>query len=434
MRKIKKIYKSAFTVLLVCSNYLVVSAQNTFDLDQQEFKMDYSEFISKLFEKNLSYAAQKYDIDIAIAQFEAAKILPDPELSFAWFDNQQKRLDMGYGFEAEISWDLELGGKRKARKELAFNQKELAELELRDYFENLRAQSTLVYLKALRDQVVVNIQKSSYESMLQVAQSDSIRFKLGQISQVAAVQSKLEAANMLHDLQDAILEYKQSILELNSLINNTKYTELFIPIGDFESFSRLFSLEELLEKALVNRSDVLVAKQGVIVGEKEISLAKAERVIDLGLSLGVENNSYARNIIAPTPSHTVVKAGISVPLKFSNSRESGLKTAIYQQAQAQLGYQELQLETIKEVTTAFENYLIKQNQIRRYEKGMLLQAKEVFEGIRYSYLRGASSLLEVLEAQRTYNETQLSYASTLLEYATSLVELEKSVGIWDINF
>ncbi|MDD4114926.1 MAG: hypothetical protein PHG27_04910 [Massilibacteroides sp.] len=41
--------------------------------------------------------------------------------------------------------------------------------------------------------------------------------------------------------------------------------------------------------------------------------------------------------------------------------------------------------------------------------------------------------MEVLNAQRTYNEIQISYNETLYEYATALVQLERACGIWDID-
>lgn len=50
----------------------------------------------------------------------------------------------------------------------------------------------------------------------------------------------------------------------------------------------------------------------------------------------------------------------------------------------------------------------------------------------YSYDRGETSLLEVLNAQRTYDEVRILYIETLYNYAASLVELETSAGIWDI--
>ncbi|WP_255493678.1 TolC family protein [Myroides sp. WP-1] len=397
-------------------------------------ELTYKEFLSKMIANNLSYAAEKYNINIAEAEVQAAKAFPDPELSIGWADNQQKRMQMGYGFEAELSWDLELGGKRKARKNLANEQKVLAELELQEFFHALRAESTITFLEAMQNKMLYDIQKDSYESMLQVAQSDSIRYSLGQISKVDAIQSKLEAKSMLNDLQDADDTWENSLMEIRNIISAKRVDSVYLPMGDFSQFVRLFALEDLIVTAQNNRADYLVAQQNQVVARKQVALARAERVIDLGLNIGVENNSFVKNAVAPTPGNTVVKAGISVPLKFSNRRESGLKTALYEERQAALEYDMVELELEKEITQAYRNYLTKQKQIQRFENGMLEEAKQVFEGIKYSYQRGASSLLEVLDAQRTYNETQQAYAETLFGYAESLVELEKAVGIWDIDF
>lgn len=397
-------------------------------------QLTYANFLSRLANDNLSYAAEKYNVSIADAEVLASKMFPDPELSFGWADNQQKRMQMGYGFEAELSWDLELGGKRKARKNLAYDQKLLAELALNEFFQTLRAESTITFLESMQNKMIYDIQKNSYESMLQVAKSDSIRYSLGQISKVDAIQSKLEAKSLLNDLQDADDDWENSLIEVKNIVSRRPNELVVEPVGDFSKFTRLFNLDDLIVTAQNNRADFLVAKQNKVVAGRQVALAKAERVIDLGLNVGVENNSFVKNAIAPTPGNTVVKAGVSVPLKFSNSKDAGLKTALYEERQADLEYAAIELELEKEITQAYRNYLTKQKQINRYESGMLEDAKQVFEGIKYSYHRGASSLLEVLDAQRTYNETQLTYAETLFNCASALVDLEKAVGIWDIDF
>ena len=64
---------------------------------------------------------------------------------------------------------------------------------------------------------------------------------------------------------------------------------------------------------------------------------------------------------------------------------------------------------------------------------MLQQAKEVLDGKIYSYNRGEVSLLEILNAQRTYDDVQAQYIETLYNYNAALVELEKSAGMWDIR-
>ncbi len=396
--------------------------------------LQYKEYLARISDNNLEYAAERYNLDIADAEMQAARVFPDPELSFGWGDNGHKRMQMGYAFEAELTWDLELGGKRKARKEVALSERRLAEFELTDFFQKLRSESTIAYLEAMQNKMLFDIQKDSYESMKQIAKSDSIRYSLGQISKVESIQSRLESKSMWNELVDAEVEWNNSLLEMKGFFSNTKDDTSYLPEGDFQKFDRLFDLEDLIITAQNNRADFLVAKQNQIVASSQVRLARAERVVDLGLSLGVENNSFVKNAVAPTPGNTTVSVGVSVPLKFSNRRDSGLRTALIEQRQVDLEYRDIELGLEREITQSYRNYVNKQKQIQLYENGMLEEAKEVLDGMKYSYQRGASSLLEVLEAQRTYNETQQAYAEALFDYASALVELEHAVGIWDIDF
>lgn len=82
---------------------------------------------------------------------------------------------------------------------------------------------------------------------------------------------------------------------------------------------------------------------------------------------------------------------------------------------------------------AYHQYQSLSGQVQHYEKGMLSQAKEVLDGKIYSYNRGEVSLLEILNAQRTFDEVQAQYIETLFNFNASLVELEKAAGIWDIS-
>lgn len=58
----------------------------------------------------------------------------------------------------------------------------------------------------------------------------------------------------------------------------------------------------------------------------------------------------------------------------------------------------------------------------------------MLEGTLYSYQRGAATLLEVLDAQRTDNEVYLAYFDALSDHAHAVVALEQAAGIWDVTF
>jgi cobalt-zinc-cadmium efflux system outer membrane protein len=63
----------------------------------------------------------------------------------------------------------------------------------------------------------------------------------------------------------------------------------------------------------------------------------------------------------------------------------------------------------------------------------LAAATSILEKKKCSYSQGETSLLEVLDAQRTTNEVYQNYYETLYSVNAALVELFRAVGIWDVE-
>ncbi|MCX7743102.1 MAG: TolC family protein [Flavobacteriales bacterium] len=397
-------------------------------------RTDFKSFITQVENNNFQYLAEKQNLSIAEAQVIQAGISPDPEISFGYFDNDNQRTAMGYGFSTELSWTLELGGKRKSRINLAKSELELSNFLLQDFFRNLRAEATVIYLQALLNQMIYEVQLNSYLTVKKLADSDSIRHKLGAINEIDALQSRLEARYMLNNVIQAESEWKKKLTHLSVLTGKQAMDTLIEPQGDFNQFDRNFTLEELITSAKANRPDLLASITNNKVADNFLKLALANRMIDLGLNLSGTYASYTKNIIAPTPSFFQVGAGISLPLKFSNNRPGELQTAYYLKKQNEHLFMHLETQIQSEVLQAYYDYISFQKQVKQFNTGLLKDAKAVLDGKIYSYQRGETSLLEVLNAQRTYNEIQLSYYQTLYDYAAALVELERASGIWDINF
>jgi len=397
-------------------------------------EMDYAAYTALVGRNNLEYAAEKLNIPIAEANVLGARVFPDPELAFGFADNGQRRMGMGYGFRSELSWTLELGGKRKARAAVAENEAQLARLLLTDYFRNLRADATLAYLTAILNRRLLEVQVDSYQQMKKLAEADSLRFRLGEIALVDARQSRLEAGTMLNEVHAARAELETSLAALALWMGQTQPDTLPSPAGDLTGFDRDFALPDLIAAAQRNRTDLKAALQQQHVSQSLAGLAKANRAIDLGLSIGLEHNSYVRNVIAPTPSFTTVSAGIGIPIKFSNNRPGELRAAQYGRMQAEQLYKQAELAVQTEVAQAFHRYEAARKQAAQFGTGLLAEAKAILDGKTYSYRRGETSLLEVLDARRTYNEVRQNYHRTLYDRAAALVELERAADIWDVGF
>lgn len=399
---------------------------------QEKELIRFEEYLSLVGKKNLSYAAQKYNVGMAEASIQTASMFPDPQLEMETTNNGVRE-NMGYVYGASIGWTLELGGKRKARINLARNQSELSKIQLQDFFRNLRADAGLGYIDALKSKALLEVQQDSYKNILQLAKSDSIRYRLGTISLVTAKQSKLEAASLLNEVFQAESAELQALTNLSVFLSDYKMTGREVT-GDFNAFNRDFSVDDLILQALNERTDLLAARQNTQITQSQINLEKANRAIDLGISAGAERHTEAINEIAPSPTVNAVKIGLSIPLKFSNKRNAGLKIAEMAHSQAEVEYQQVEQSIRADVMQAYQQYTATQKQVKQFHNGMLTEAKNILEGITYSYKRGESSILEVLNAQRTYNSIRKDYYQALADNAAALIELERKAGIWDIEF
>jgi len=396
---------------------------------QEQRILTFNEYLNNVKNSNVSYLAEKYNVDIADAMVKASKVFPDPELSLSYANNQNWNLQMGYGIDAELNYTLELGGKRKARIQVAQSEKEMTEALLEDYFRNLRADATIAYLMALKQKTNLETQKSSYEQMARLAQVDSIRFSLGDIMEVDARQSKLEAATMLNDLYSSEGELREALINL-ALLQGNMNMELPDSIsGSFDYYKRNFDLSALITTAQNNRADLLAALKFNEVSQNNLQLAKASRVIDLGISLGGNYSSIVRNEIAPAPAFKSIMAGISVPLKFSNTNKGELRAAQFAVQQSEKQYEVLELQIKSEVMQAYHKYEIACRQVEQFNTELLHEAEIICRKKIYSYERGETSILEMLNAQRTLNDIQLSYNEKLYECTAALVELEHTCGM-----
>ncbi|UCJ06287.1 TolC family protein [Chitinophaga pendula] len=423
-------------VIIFCSLILTVVSRVTAQVDTSFARkpLGYAEYLSLIAQHNLNYAAEQFNVNIAAANVEAAKVFSDPSVAFNYNNNEHWIKQLGYGIGGTLNYTLELGGKRRARIQLANNQLLLVQYQLQDYFQRLRAEATLAYLEAIKQQRLLYVNMDSYNTMRRLAVADSVRFRLGAIMASDARQSKLEAGVMLNDVYAGAAELKGALVSLQLLLGSTVRDTFYMPVGDPRGFDREYGLEALITEGLNNRADLLAARQQQAVAQRALRVAKANRVIDLGLGAGFTSNAEATNEIAPTPAYKAYTAGISVPIKLSNRYKGELHAAKFGIAQSDIQYQQACVQVQTEVTAAYHKYLAARRQVAQFDSGLLTEAKQILDGKIYSYQRGETGLLEVLNAQRTYNDVRQNYYTTLNAYAGALVELERSAGIWDINF
>ena len=144
-------------------------------------------------------------------------------------------------------------------------------------------------------------------------------------------------------------------------------------------------------------------------------------------------NSRVRNEEAPAPEFVGYTVGVGIPLPVSNLNRGEIRSGQYKVRQAQIQTDIARRTAHSEIIKAYNNYLSALNRLSDYNTFIMDNAQQVLDGKLYAYRRGETSLLEVINAQHTYNELQQSYAECLHDCLSALVELESASGIWDIT-
>lgn len=394
-------------------------------------KLTLTRFLQTVSQNNLEYAAEKFNVPISEAAVELAHVFPDPSFSFNWLENREGQTRTGKGYVSELGTTIEMGGKRKARIDLAQSEQKLTQALLDDYFRNLRAEAAIIFFEAVKQTRLYGVKQNSFETMKRLSDADSIRLSLGSIMKTDAIQSKLEAGILLNDLLQAEAELQNSLLQLNLMAGMPAGDTILTPEIIINEGSKLFVLSNLIEVAEQNRADIEAARYNKEVSIKASTLVKKERRMDLDINLGFENDL---NVPNTSPGAKIISAGVGIPLKFSNFNKGDLNMAYLFQQQVEKQYNFVSLKIKTEITEAYQNYISSKNQVGNFKNNLLKQSEDVLKGKIYSYQRGESSLLEVLNAQRTYNEIQSSYIEIVNKNYVALVELERAAGIWDINF
>ncbi len=394
-------------------------------------ELDYSTFINRVMQNNLNYAVAKLDHSIAQADLSAAKKFNDPSLSAEYGNNSDWDIAMGQSLSLGIEKTISFG-KRAARISTARRNLEASEAGLQQFAFTLRAEATLAYIDALLARTRVAIGRQNMQNMEALYLSDSLRFATGDMSEIDVMQTRLEANIAKQNYRTLLADYRNALVELDQLMGNPTLATQSIA-GELDSPLKNYNLNDLLNAADSLRLDIVQQRLLTLASESELTQVRRERIPDIDLSLGVNYNTQVLNEEAPAPEFYGYTVGISIPLPVSNLYKGDIRAGQYKAQQAHLETDILRQQAQAEIIKAYNNYRSALDRLADYNTVIASNAQQVLEGKTYAYMRGETSLLEVINAQHTYNELQQAYAECLHECMTAWVELERAAGIWDIT-
>jgi cobalt-zinc-cadmium efflux system outer membrane protein len=148
----------------------------------------------------------------------------------------------------------------------------------------------------------------------------------------------------------------------------------------------------------------------------------------LAIANGSTDPTFGFDVARQVPVEAYVGFSVSFPLRiFDKNQGEKLRT------QLDIGRSEklrdaAEISVLHDVDSAYATLQSTLALLRPYKAKYLQEAKDIRETISFSYMHGAASLLEFLDAQKQYRDTELNYLDLVGAYLSAANQVNFAVG------
>jgi len=320
----------------------------------------------------------------------------------------------------EFTW--ERSGKRDRRVEVALKERAVAEYELSDAIRRLTFDVQSAFVDVLLAQASLGLARENLAALVRIAEINEARVKSGDLAEVELMRIRVAVLGQQNEVGQVDLTLRSARSRLSLLMGRAGPGRAWEAGGVFRAEREPRTFDDIQQTAMARRPDLKAAMAAEERARADVRLQLANSRGDV--TFGTE---YRRQQGINAAGNSLgFTASLPIPLFDRNQGE--VARARSEAARAELLTAAVRANVAAEIRTALDQHETARAQLERIESDMLAQARRMREIIRYSYERGEASLLQLLDAERAYNETMQGLARARAEYARSLYLMDAVSG------
>jgi cobalt-zinc-cadmium efflux system outer membrane protein len=360
------------------------------------------------------------------AQEITANLRPNPTLGadsqfvplFSPQDFSGDNLNQTQQFDVGISYLFERGRKRQRRLQAAQDQTAVTRAQLTDAERTLAFNVGQQFVSVLLAESTLQFALQDLQSFQKTVDIGAAQLKAGSISEGDYLKISLQLLQFQTDVSAARLARVQALVGLREFLGYDAVPANFDVMGDLAYQPLKANEEDLQTRALRDRPDFRAAELGITAAQSQILLAKANGKVDV-------NGTYDFTHVS---GENTASLFVNFALPVFNRNQGEIARTGYALTQAQEQRQSASDTVLSDVANAYEAVRSNDEIVQLYTSGYLKQAQDSRDISEYAYQRGAASLLDFLDAERSYRAIQLAYRQALASYMTAIEQLKEAVG------
>ena len=308
-------------------------------------------------------------------------------------------------FDAGISYQFELWGKRPARIRAARATTAVTASLVSNDERRLRYDVARQFINVLYSESNLRFAKQDLTTFDKSLNISTRQYQAGSISHGSLLKLQLQRLLFQTDLTSAEVAVIQAKDNLRQLVGFDALPANYDVIGKLQAVNPHRGLMDLEAEALQYRPDLLATRQGVTEAQSHLHLAKAYAHPNLGTTVNYTHLYDLNN----------VDAFVTIGIPIFDRNQGNVALAGAQITQAQNQEQAAQQLVLTQVRTAYAQQQSALQVVGLYRSGYLKEAQQSLSISEYAYLRGDTSLLNFLDAERSYRTVELNYRRALAQ-------------------
>ncbi len=383
-----------------------------------------------------------FDLLVANAAIEAARAdarvaaaIPNPSLSLSrgstsTYDPAQCSGCSNRSLSAAVSdqaiSDL-VSGRRRLRAAVARGGVDIATQTRADVERTLEFTVKQQLLAAELAKKALDYARQSEELAKQTFALVRKRYDAGAISEADVARADVQRLEAEQAVDSAVRALGTAKSELAFLLGGREDIDVADDLTRSAASERLQALtvDEVRAQAFAHRPDLAAAHSQVQRAQSAVDLARRLRVPDFSPSLQYSQEGRGQNALQPP----TVTLGLSLPLPLFYWHRGEVARAESDLRAQQILRDKVAAQVNADVTSSFAALTGARSREQRIESQLLPQAGRARDLVRLQYEKGAASLFEFLDAQRTYVATQNESLQTLNDYWMAIFQLEQATGM-----
>ena len=367
---------------------------------------------------NPTIRAKEFEHQAVTANETTAGLRPNPTANFLaeQFGGASDASQTQYTFS--VGQPIELGGKRQRRIDSAKAATRVTGHELDDVRRQIIFQVKKSFTDALAGRESLTLAEQNLQALDELERIQRFRAERGDISELELLRIQVQRFAFERDAADARQALKAAKISLRAVAGQDRIAEDFEVVGDLGFKDIVLTQTDLYRRALANRPDLRAAEAAREKAQADIRLARANAWWDVTPQV-----EYQR--IGPD---NTVGFGISVPIRIFDRNQGEIARSRAEAKRVEATREAVAVQALVEVDTALAALRTEGAKLTVLRDTYLPKAKQARDTVEYAYRRGGASLLDYLDAQRTYRDTAAEYVRSLGSYWTSFYQLETAVG------